>query len=305
MKKTIKTIIILASCCLCAVGCGFDDVKPEYPTKSMLFTYQFYNRELVVGEGLKFKLGVVFAGMSENDRDRYATYEIDPSLVPDGYTLMPSEYYTCSDPSRIKVPKGDFKGYMPVQIDSAAFLADPLATTGKYVIPFKLVEADADQITPGKEYMVMSLKYLAKQFGYYQYSGKRTDVATSEEYSYSYRSSEKTSVRQLVTAGPTTLRVKCDPYGEADPAKTDKYSMLLTLPTRGGGAVTLEADPDSKVVVEPNGECSYDESSKTFTLNYKYSAGGKSYTVSETMTFRNRIRDDQGNGVHIDEWEGF
>lgn len=43
-------------------GCRFDDDALEYPTKAMLFTYQDYNRELVVGEGLKFKLGIVFAG---------------------------------------------------------------------------------------------------------------------------------------------------------------------------------------------------------------------------------------------------
>lgn len=62
MKKFIY-VLVLASMSL--TGCQFDDPDVEYPTKSMLFTYQEYNRELVVGEGLKFKLGVVFAGLEK------------------------------------------------------------------------------------------------------------------------------------------------------------------------------------------------------------------------------------------------
>ncbi len=287
------------------VSCGFEDDIVEYPTKAMLFTYQDYNRELVVGEGLKFKLGVVFAGLERSDRDRKATYEIDPSLVPDGCTLLPSDYYQCSDPSAIVVKKGELKGYMPVTLDSLKFVSDPVSLTGNYVIPFRLVAADADTIPDGKDYMVLHLKYLAKQFGYYQYSGKSVDE-NGEAFSYQFVSTETTSVRELVTAGPTTLRMLADPYGTAaDPAKTYGFSMLLDVPTSGGGAVSITADPASGVVVTANGESTYDASSKTFVLRYKYTAGGKEYTAEDILKFRNRIRDDQGNGVSINEWEGF
>ena len=108
MKNLYKAIILFLCGCL-AASCGFDDPVTEYPTKSVLFTYQFYNRELVVGEGLRFKLGVVFAGLEKNDHARSVTYTIDESLVPDGYTLMPSDYYKCSNPNTITIPKGDLK----------------------------------------------------------------------------------------------------------------------------------------------------------------------------------------------------
>lgn len=302
MKKSIICVLALAAMTL--AGCRFDDPAVEYPTKSMLFTYQDYNRELVVGEGLRFKLGVVFAGMEKSDRDRVAKYEIDPSLVPSGCTILPEEYYTCSDPSSIVVKKGSLKGYMPVAIDSALFVSDPKSLTGEYVIPFRLVEADADQITPGKEYMVLHLKYLAKQFGYYQYSGTTSDESGEVE-SYSNVTTETTSVRNLTTAGPTVLRLNADPYGSTDPAKNRKYSLLIDVPTYGGGAVTVSADPESAIAVEPDGESSYDAGTKTFILRYKYTAGGKKYTAEDKMVFRNRIRDDQGNGMKINEWEGF
>ena len=51
-------------------SCGFDDYDISYPEKKVLFTYQQYNRQLVVGEGLKLKVGFVFSGLPENDRDR-------------------------------------------------------------------------------------------------------------------------------------------------------------------------------------------------------------------------------------------
>ena len=301
MKKFIY-VLVLASMSL--TGCQFDDPDVEYPTKSMLFTYQEYNRELVVGEGLKFKLGVVFAGLEKSDRDRVVNYEIDPSLVPSGCTILPEDYYSCSDPTSIVVKKGTLKGYMPVVIDSLKFVSDPKSLTGEYVIPFKLVKADADQITPGKDYMVLHLKYLAKQFGYYQYSGKISDGEGKAE-TYGNVSTETTSVRSLTTVAPATLRVNADPYGNADPAKSKKYSLLINVPTSGGGAVTVSPDPKSAVAVEADGESTYDVATKTFVLKYKFTLDGKTYSVEDRMVFRNRIRDDQGNGVKINEWEGF
>lgn len=286
-------------------GCRFDDDAVEYPTKAMLFTYQDYNRELVVGEGLKFKLGIVFSGLERSDRDREATYVIDSSLVPDGCELMPSDYYRCSDPSTIVVRKGELKGYMPVVLDSLKFVSDPKSMTGDYVIPFRLVSADADVITEGKDYMVLHLKYLAKQFGFYEYSGKATD-SDGKDYAYQSVSTETTSVRQLVTAGPATLRLIADPYGTAnDPAKAKGFSMLLDIPIFRGGDVVISRDPKSTVEVFPDGKSSYDVATKTIVLRYKYSVGGKEYSAEDVMRFRNRIRDDQGNGVAINEWEGF
>lgn len=297
---------MLSFAALAFAGCGFEDEIVEYPTKAMLFTYQNYNRELVVGEGLKFKLGIVFAGLERSDRDREATYEIDSSLVPEGCTLMPSDYFQCSDPSTIVVPKGELKDYMPVAIDSVKFLADPKSLTGEYVIPFRLVKADADTIIAGKDYMLLHLKYLAKQFGYYQYTGKVIDGTTLEETKYQSVSAETTSVRQLVTAGPTTLRLVADPYGTAnDPAGKFEFSMLIDVPASGGNTVTITPDPKSNIEIFSNGESSYDVMTKAFLLRYKYSAGGKDYSAEDVLTFRNRIRDDQGNGVRINEWEGF
>lgn len=42
-----------------------------------------------------------------------------------------------------------------------------------------------------------------------------------------------------------------------------------------------------------------------FVLKYKFTLDGKAYSVENRMVFRNRICDDQGNGVKINKWEGF
>jgi hypothetical protein len=54
--------------------------------------------------------------------------------------------------------------------------------------------------------------------------------------------------------------------------------------------------------VTPNGSSTYDEANYTFILNYKYSSGGFDYEVADTLTFRNRIRDVQEDGLGVNEW---
>lgn len=301
MKKAILLFCVLGLGSLVS-SCGFDDPIVEYPEKSVLFTYQNYKRELVVGEGLKFKLGVVFAGLEKSDRDRKVKYVIDETLIPAGKTLLPAEYYSAANASEIIVPKGDLKGYVQFQMDSLKFISDPKSLTGEYVLPFRIVEADADKITEGKDYMVLSLKYLAKQFGYYEYKGSRTPEGGEEE-KYNNVATDKTSYRELVTVGPSTLRMKADAFANGDPLKAAKVTMLLEVAPLGGTAVTISADPTSPVAVEPAGESTYDPATHTFVLNYKYTVSGTTYTASDKLTFRNRIRDDQGNKVQINEWQ--
>lgn len=307
----IRSIIKVAALLLvftCFWGCGFEDVIPEYPTKSMLFTHQSYKRDLVVGEGLKFKVGVVFAGLPASDRDRAVKYMIDPTLVGKGQTLLPEDYYEFADSEKIVVQKGSLKGYVSVVVDSLKFVSDPKALTGEYVLPVRIFDADADQITEGKDYMVISLKCKGKQYGNYQYSGTRT-AALAEPETYGNNKKETNSVRSLETVGPDTFRMVADPFGTNDPAK-NTYSFLIKVPVLGSGDVTILADEKSAVAVEAAGDCKYiidpaDRDKKTFQLKYKYTVGDVEYTAEETMVFRNRLRDDQGDGRVINEYIGF
>lgn len=305
MKRTIFSILPLAFV-LCLTGCGFEEVESAYTHTSVLFTYQNYNRELVVGEGLSFKPGVVFAGLDRSDRDRVVNYEIDPSLVPEGKTLLPEEYYISDNPSQFVVKKGDLKGYIRYTLDSAKFVADPKALTGEYVLPFRITSADADSITTGKESMVVSLKYLAKQFGNYTYVSKVTNTETGEVLVNENIKGENASIRTLTTLKANRLLITGDPKVSGDPAR--KLSITLTLAPTDAHDVIIGNAAGATIKAKPNGDSSYDEATKTFTLNYKYSIDDVIYEAQDIMTFRNRIRDRQdspNSNVYIDEWEGF
>ena len=177
---------------------------------------------------------------------------------------------------------------------------------GEYILPVKITEADADEISPGKEYTLISLSYQGRQFGNYTYTGKATG-SDGQTIEYTNQPTATNSIRQLQTVAADKFRVYADQNGTSDPMK-GKYSMLVSVPVKGGGPVTLESDPDflPDIEVSQNGECTYDEASKTFVLRYKYTdAAGVEWKCEDTMVFRNRVRNDQGDGRVLYEWRGF
>lgn len=298
-------------------GCTFNDPDLTYPYTSVLFTYQDYNRNVVVGEGLKLNAGIVLAGVLENKEDRIVNYEIDPSLLLDDTirSILPSSYYTLVDPSQIVIPKGQLKGYLPVVLDSAAFLADPKSLTGEYVLPLRLVSCvGVDTILDEKSSVRMSISYFGKQHGFYYYSGDFDKVADGVTYyssSYTYVFTENDSRRFIQTVGPTAFRMVADAKNLNDPLNIltpdgrniDKsVSFIIDVPVSGTD-VTIAADPDSPYEVYPDGTSTYDPGERTFHLKYAWSLlDGTICKVAEDLVFRNRIRDDQGNGIYINEW---
>ena len=98
-----------------------------------------------------------------------------------------------------------------------------------------------------------------------------------------------------------------DQNSNVDPMK-GTYSMIITVPVDGGGEITIEPDTEylPEIQVEQDGICTYDVASKTFVLRYKYTdKDGNIWHAEDKMTFRNRVRDDQGDGRVLYEWRGF
>lgn len=308
MKK-YRIHAALAAAALLSYSCGFDDKEIVYPYTSALFPYQDYNRNIIVGEGLSLEVGITLAGTLDNDRDRAVRYAIDPSLITDGgQAALPPSYYACSDASQIIVPENSLKGYLHIALDSALFLGDARSLTGEYVLPVRLVSSpDVDSISPGLSFIRISISYYARQHGYYTYSGEivRTKDGNTTSAAYSNQPSTTDSRRFLHTVGPARLRVEADATNAADPACADACTFLIDVPVNGGGAVVIAPDPLSTVEVHPDGPSAYDAESKTFTLRYAYTAAdGAACKVSESLVFRNRIRDVQSNGLYINEWRG-
>lgn len=307
MRKNIFILLILSGF---IASCGFDDEVISYGTTSVYFYNQEYNRNIVVGEGLNLKAGIMFSGELDNTKDRAVNYIIDESLVTDdALTLLPEEYYTLSDASKFLIEKGEEQGYVEIVIDSVAFVNDPKALTGEYVLPFRLIQSsDVDSINADKDYMIMSISYWAKQHGNYYYSGqtiRKQGGEVVDTLNYEYVSSNSESCRQLITVGYNTMQLIADESSSSKDPLVNKLAFYLEVPTLGGGEVAISNEPDAAIEISANGASTYDEANKIFYLNYKYNDGTYDCFALDTLEFRNRIRDVQSDGQGVNEWRGF
>lgn len=302
--KNIKWILFIMVACTTFTSCSFKDDPVIYDYTMVGFPNQVYNRNVIVGEGLELNIGVEFSGVFKNTLQREVNYVIDPALVPSGKTLLPRDYYTLGDTSAIVIKNGKLDGYLNVKLDSAKFVNDPKALTNVYVIPIRLVSCqNIDSINQSKNYMVVSVSYFARQQANYTYaiSIDKTKAGVTTTVTYKNDPTQNESIRLLKTVGPTRMQLVADQIGINDPAK-GSYSFLIDVPV-GGGIVTISADPASTIAVTPVGESTYDATSRTFTLRYTYTlSDGTACVASETMVYRNRIRDVQANGVYINDW---
>lgn len=300
--KMIKWILLFATVTL--FSCSFQDDPVEYLYTMVGFPNQTYVRNVIVGEGLELNIGVTFSGIQNNGIQREVGYQIDPSLVPSGKTILPSDYYTLGHPTTITINKGQLEGYLNVKLDSVKFLSDPKSLTGEYVIPVKLVSKNnIDSINQNKNYMVISLSYFAKQEANYTYYGTVSKIKNGATTNVKYKNdpAQNNSFRLLRTTGPTTMKLVADQIGTNDPSK-GVYSFLVDVPVAGGN-ITISSDPASAVAVTSVGSSSFNAATRTFTLSYAYTlADGTVCNAADTLVYRNRIRDLQANGVYINDW---
>lgn len=304
MKIYHFIITLFIACALSS--CGFEEEIISYDYTSAYFYNQEYNRNVVVGEGLRLKAGIMFSGVINNNQKRKVEYTIDPSLVTDPKkTVMPQNYYTLSE-NEFMVPKGEYQGYVTITLDSATFLADPKSLTSEYVIPFRLTGSnDVDSINSAKNYMIISISYWAKQHGNYNYSGRTIrkigDIIV-DSLIYKNNPTISESVRQLITVGPKTMMVKADGTAGSKDPENGKFTFNIEAPSTGGGEVAIESSPNSVIQVLPNGISTYNSDSRTFYLEYKYRDGIYDCEASDTLVFRNRVRDIQSDGQGVNEW---
>lgn len=302
----MKKILIILS--LIAMGaCGFEDIEPEFGVTSVYFYNQEYNRNIVVGEGLKLKVGSMLTGLVKNDKDRVVKYAINESLVTDpAKTVLPRSMYTVDNDDSFVIRKGDFIGFLGIEFDSAAFVNDPLALTGEYVLPVEITGCDdVDSVNDLKKHILVSVSYWAKQHGNYYYSGQTIRKSAGEDVdtlTYEYDRTNANSVRQLVTVGPNTLEVMPDNVGSSSDPGKNSFTFNVSVPTFGGGEVTVAPSDHSAVEVSADGSSAYDEANRTFYLKYTYNDGVYDCFAIDTLVFRNRVRDVQADGQGINEW---
>ncbi len=314
MKKIFIFLILAVSMASC-----YEDYIFDNKYDAVYFPYQYDVRTFVVGEGMKIEVGAALAGVRANNRDRTVNFKLENTLLtpelltkmkiaPQAYiktavantsTLapMPSNYYTLSNSSVMVIKSGQHGGTVVVKADSAAFLADAANLSVAYAIPFYISSADADSVLEPKRYVVIGLKYENMLFGNYWHSGATVvNRPGKTDTTYTYRlnvQDPENKIWKLTTVAPNELTV--NGYG---PQTTTKAEMKLTL---NGGNITVSPMAGSTYAISPEGNSAFNQAKllqdRKIFLKYTYSDGTNTYHSTDTLTFRNRVRDG------VNEWQ--
>ena len=344
VMKKIKFIV--AAVALACTGC-YDDYVKDFEHTGIYMPYQYDLRTFVVGEGMRFDVGVVLGGTSANGRDRSVRYAVEPALVTGNLasllgsddeelepftafgvmsgasasgsvsqsyvtdavkasgisdlTPLPAEYFSLSDPERMVVRSGRHTATVTVKADER-FLADPHASPlPYYALAFRIAEADADVVPLEKSFAVIAVRYENMLFGNYWHGGVTTvkndatgEVVEKNEYPLEIPHDDS-RVYTLTTVAPFSLTANAV-GGELNGSKAQ-----LTLTQGEGGAITVSAADGADYVVEADGDCSFNRAkllqNRRIYLKYKYVKEGLTYHATDTLTFRNRVRDG------VNEWQ--
>lgn len=318
MKKILMLLILGF-----AVSACYDDYILDYDYDAVYFPYQYDVRTFVVGEGMQIEMGVALGGVRENNRDRVINYQLDNSLISPAtlatmqgsasyiknslgteLKLLPSDYYSLSDGSKMVIRKGEHSGTITLTPDSVAFLADPDALTATYAIPLRIVsaDADADSVLSTKDFAVIALKYENMLFGNYWHGGRTIvkdplGTAIDTVLYHTTIPAPEAKVWKLNTVEPFALTsTSVSDFSDSPP----KPEMKITQDP--GGNLVVSAVAGATYVVEPDGASVFNKSKllqdRKILLNYKYQdVDGNWYHATDTLTFRNRVRDG------VNEWQ--
>jgi len=315
MKKIIAVLVMIVALSAC-----YEDYILDFEYDGIYFPYQLDVRTFVVGEGMKINFGVALGGVRDNDRDRLVSYQMDNSLISAAtleqmqgssatyiktsmatvteLKLMPANYYTLSDNAKMVIKQGEYSAAVTVKADSANFLKDAATIKSVYALGMRITSADADSVLKPKDYAVVAFKYESMLYGNYWHGGvtiekDSTGAVVAETKYYTTVPQPEAKVWTLNTVEPFALTAN----GVSEASSSVKPEMKLTL---NGGNVIVSAMTGAKYAVEPNGASTYNQAkllqNRKILLNYKYKKGKNWCYATDTLTFRNRLRDG------INEW---
>lgn len=314
MKKIIVFLLLTAALTSC-----YDDYVLDFEYNAVYIPFQTDVRTFVVGEGMKFDIGVEIGGIRENTRDRIVTFAVDNSLITPAalarikggpsymssssasvVTLLPlpANYYTLSNNSQFVIKKGEHQGKVTVNCDSASFLSDPATIIPNYALGFSIIDADADSVIQTRKTSVVGVKFENMLFGNYWHGGSalvnRPVLGDTTLNYFTTIPVSESKIWILKTAGPNTLYAN----GYFDQV-TGKNEMLLAL---DGSNVTISDVTGATWSYTPEGASSYNSAellqNRKIVLKYSFinSVNGYTYHCTDTLTFRNRMRDG------VNEW---
>jgi hypothetical protein len=299
--KLNKLLIILVVIALTASSCAYDDnyLDAKLPKNMAYFaSLKDYTRTVVVGEGLRFKIGAAMAGELNNNADRTVDFKLGTLgfLVGDtSHVALPNDYYNFSSlvgtagTAQAIIPKGSFIGYFSVELDSTKFLNNANALKGKFTIPVKIVGTSLDSINKMNDSVTINIKYITSVDGYYLYKNSIQKEINGANFGSviveNFANESDNSTWRLLTKGPFTVEVS------SAIAANSTSGMKFNLTVDGNG-ISYQSIA-GQVTVKAESTNTYDKKTRDFNLNYNYKKIGNDtiYHVKSNLIFRNRMRD--------------
>jgi hypothetical protein len=318
MKKKLLASLLLVGI---LVSC-YEDYINDFDYSSIYIPLQLDVRTFVVGEGMKFDLGVEVGGVRDNSKDRIVTFQVDNSLITPAAlnqlkgaaayisaavapvsTLLPlpANYYSMTSTSQFVIKQGTHQGKITVKPDSTRFLADPATIIPTYAIGIKLLSADADSLISSKKTEIIAVKFENMFFGNYWHGGVTTvkdpsDATVVNTINY-YTQIPVSEVKTWTLKSVTPYSVAANGYSDVSSSPANEFTLTVN-----GANVTIASSPTGKYAIQPDGASTYNHAkllqNRRIYLNYKYrAADGNWYHAKDTLTFRNRVRDG------VNEWQ--
>lgn len=336
----MKKLILLTILAIAVFSCENAPIEfDDFDRQTIYFPIQYPIRTISLGNDLvdnsldrehKFHIGVSIGGFyNKNNRNWKVNFEVAPSLVPDNHLtrdagilkILPPDYYTLNPVGSVTIPTGSFNGLIQVQL-SDAFFQDPLAITGRYVIPLRITGSpDTDDILHGqpssgapdspdvhnpshwdelpKDYTLFGVKYVNPYHGKWLRRGKLTirnqagQIVGTNIYHTQYV--EQNEVVSLATAslnattssmsiGSERFNLKFDIDDDGKIVVNSVAGSPITV-TYGSGFYKPNGDSWGGTPEEPTLR-------DAIYLNYFYNRVSGSETficeVSDTLVFRDR-----------------
>lgn len=211
---------------------------------------------------------------------------------------LPEEYYTTSSLDGFKIAKGRHTAEVMIRPTEAMF-SDPAMLKPHYALGFVLRNADVDSLLTEHSFQVLALKVENKFYGNW-YHGGRMQVRLN-------------STGEIISEDWKTMAIPQKANDICGMTTTGFNSVVTDKILHSPGALSLTFNDDCTIDVEDfsgqlelrpiPGQPSHHNNAKLLQdrkiyLNYAYSDGkGTTTYVTDTLAFRNRIRDG------FNEWQ--
>ena len=295
MKKILK-IAMIAAAALAAVSC-YDSFLEDYDFSACYFASQKPLRTVIADRDMSIEVGVAISGKRNVDVTDWAEFEISlPELVGTGLTLLPEDYYTLSDPSKMTVKKANLPLAVVKVSFTDAFYADPLSTTKHYALPFRIVNSSLDSILVDKDATVVVVKYASTWSGTYCVQGtiQELDALGDPVSTAKYGSTELNTTYTRSTTTLSKNEIVVEGMGNTFPAAAGER---IKLTFGADGALTVASVDGGLAVTEATGTYTAGDRLK-IDLSYKYVKGTTEYAVQETLL----RRQDPAKDLYFEEW---